>query len=412
MDNSPYQVRIESLAVGGAGVGAVVSGPTGSSGKRAFVQFSLPGELVTLAEVVDKKSFVEGTLGVLNEASPDRVTPDCPHFGECGGCDLQHFSLVAQRKAKCEMVRSTLQHLAAVQPQRGVELVGTELPGTRYRRRAVFHVDQQARIGFFRRKSADVVDAQECLIVDKRIDWARSVIREAFRQHLTAISSIVIECGESEIVAVLYARIKAAEGSLRLACQQIALPNGIKVLESGALLDRENLVGRFSQVNSAANLFLIDSVIEFVGDVGLSTMTELFAGSGNITTALCASSALYATRIDAVEVDKHLSAALALLSSSHPNLHVHNCSVEKFLRRNALGEIVVLDPPRAGARTLFENMSPRTTRRVVYVSCSVATLARDLKLASKAGYRLIETRVLDMFPQTHHVETISLLEVS
>ena len=407
MNDIPHQVLIESLAVGGAGVGRVLQGPIGSLGKRAFVPFSVPGELLSLESVLDKKSFIEASIAEVIKASPDRVKPKCPVFMQCGGCDLQHISIQAQRRLKCEVVESTLKHLAAVTAQRGVALIGANLPAERYRRRAVFHVDQLSNIGFFRRKSGDVVDMNDCLIVDQRIDWARSVVRESFKRELDGIASVIVECLESEVIVLLSARTQASRRSIRSACKNTSLPVGLRAFETEDAQNEQALVGRFSQVNAAANNLLIEAVSDLVGNISAKSVTELFAGSGNLTHSLCAKGC---NQLDAVEVDTQLATRLDENLKHFAFLRVHRMSVEKFLRREVIGEIVVLDPPRAGAAKVFEALSPLRTERVVYVSCNVATLARDIKIGCQKGYQLIETRVLDMFPQTQHIETISLLE--
>ena len=408
MDEESYQVRIDALAVGGAGVGRVVRGPGGSVGKRAFVQYSVPGELITLGQVIDKKSYIEATIDEIVECSPERVTPECPLFAQCGGCDLQHISIGAQRQFKRDMVESSLSHLGGVRPLRGVRLIGTELPPHEYRRRALLHLDSDLNIGFFRRKSAAVVDANRCLILDPRIDWARNVIRQRFKAQLSQVSSIVVESCENEVIALLNARTLGDAASLRAACQVVSVPKGLRVFESSDATRGEDLVGRFSQVNAAANSLLLEAVLDFVGVTSDRRITELFAGAGNITIPLCRSGSF---KIDAVEVDPRLAASLSSHSVQFPCLQVHACSAESFLKRSSLGEIVVLDPPRAGAAKVFEKLSPDKTERIIYVSCNVATMARDVKLACQHGYQLVETRVLDMFSQTHHVETISLLEL-
>lgn len=409
MSNSTeYIAKISALAVGGSGVGSVIAGPQGAIGKRAFVKFCLPGEVVRLKNIIDNKKYLEAEIDEIIESSDSRMAPACQHFRVCGGCDLQHMQLAAQRNAKLEIVASTLRHLGKTESVNGIELIGSELPGEQYRSRAIFHVGPNEEIGFFRTKSSEVIDAKVCLLVDPRIDAARQQLRVLLKNNLHLVGSIIIEVRLEKVFALLRPRNPSMQARLTQLIENLSPDESLQIVGAHSNQVDQNLLGRFSQVNSQANNLLVETVAGLISNRNIKNLTELYAGNGNLTHAL-RNRLSHSTKIDAVELDQELARALAADVSDESNLKVHCSSVEKFIMHQQLGDVLVLDPPRAGAASVFQKIDPQKTKQIIYVSCDVGTLARDIKVATQKGYKLQKTYVLDMFPQTQHIETISLL---
>lgn len=412
------RVKVNALAVGGDCIGEVISSGSSRSGKKIFLRGTIPGEIVEAEVVKEERNFLTGSLLKVIEPSPFRESPPCPYFERCGGCDLQHMSLAAQREAKCAMVESMLRLQAGVVPQHGVVLRGEELPGLSYRNRIALHVDRQGLIGFYRGGSGEVVPIERCLLasdglnkfITKLVPFAKFVKEE--------VASIHVEEHGSEAFLVFKLREDAKEGCLSECIGKIAagfenckVTRGERALFTqyhGKPLEAGSpaLVpfGHFSQVNAAGNRVLANLVCE---NVSGSALTELYAGAGNFSFSLAANGA----HVAGVEVDAELvrCGRERAASEGASTVTFFQMSCEQYVRTHKLSAIVVLDPPRSGARAVCEALDPAVTVKVVYVSCNLPSFCRDLKILKSRGYRCETVFVVDMFPQTHHVEMVAVL---
>jgi len=412
---------MRALAWGGACIGDVVECDDQSAvGKKVFIHGTAPGEIVTAESTKEDRRFLSAELRAIESPSPDRVTPPCPYFGTCGGCDLQHLSIQAQREAKRLMVETMLARQSALSPIRGVTLLGPELPALHYRRRIALHVNDQGRIGFYRAGTGEVVDIEECLLARTEINDVLSRLRPLLPPLARAVGGVTIEHHAEQIFLVLRLRGRpppAERASLLASLVPIlstfphvevngageviaAQEDGVPVAPGQARLIA---AGHFSQVNEAANEVLVTAVLQHLGP---GDVTDLYAGAGNFALPIARSG----RSVEAVEVDPAL-----VLQGSRASLEAglpvtwRPMSCEQYLRRHSCRPVVVLDPPRAGAPAVASALRPATTPSVVYISCNLPTLARDLRVLGGNGYRLQQVFVLDMFAQTHHIETISVL---
>lgn len=405
MTDSIVELEIEALAYGGSGVGTVTNGPTALKGKRGFVPFSAPGDRVRARVVNDKQTFVEAALLQVLHPSDYRTSPRCQYFGACGGCDYQHITLQAQREAKRALVESTLLRQFKVIPQQGVTLIGAELPGWEYRRRISLHVDAAGNMGFYRPRSGEVVAIAQCAISSPEINRAIGLLVEPIGKLAPLVAGVIIEETQQGPSILIKPRVPTAENDRQLDSLRGIFPSlHIESIEKRESEDAETL-GHFSQVNAAANKLLVSTICE---RLSVSPILELYAGSGNFTLPLAHRGA----QLTAVEVDKTL-VRQAQLQAQEEGLQNRitflAVSTEAFLRSYTPRGTILLDPPRSGAKVFAQRASPNQVERIVYVSCSVPTLGRDLQILSKNGFQVHHTDVLDMFPQTHHVETITEL---
>jgi 23S rRNA (uracil1939-C5)-methyltransferase len=410
-------VKVHGLAHGGAFVGEVLDENSPLQGKKAFIREVCPGETVEAEIISDKPSFVEARLTQILTPASHRVPPPCPHFEVCGGCDLQHLMLAAQREAKRQMVEDMLRRQGGIVAPGGVVLVGAELPGTAYRRRVALHLNEAGEVGFYRPNSGDVVPIKECLVATPLINDCLRSLAPRCANLACFIGGVVIEEHRGEAFVLLKLHDGVSWGSARTVIFEDlcgAVPN-INVLEGKKerVLTRHFAevaedflpVGHFSQVNEDGNEALLQIVRDAVSG---SKLVELYAGAGNLSIPL----AKRGVTVTAVEVDRalvkygKLRAAQEQVSSK---IQFIQSSAEKYVRAHRLEETVLLDPPRAGAKEVVRAFSPREVKKIVYVSCSLPNLVRDLKSLVSAGFRLTSVCVLDMFPQTHHVETIAVL---
>ncbi|MCO6429427.1 MAG: class I SAM-dependent RNA methyltransferase [Deltaproteobacteria bacterium] len=403
-------LQVEGLAYGGEAVAKVIAGPPAQIGKKALIAFAVPGELVSARIDEDGQRLIRASLLEVKRAAEERCSPPCPYFTKCGGCDLQHMQIEKQRSAKLDMVSSTLRAKAGITPLQSAELLGEGLPAFRYRRRVHVHITPAGAIGFNRRGSGEVVDIDDCLLMSENLAAAFRELRAiAPRLGPSAASISLEESGEAVNLIVRLRERSAEENAADKVAELLSgHPGGVKVFRRGVLLFESEApaqAGHFSQVNNVANEKLIGKVVELALD---SPITELYAGAGNLSIPL----ALRGRKVTAVEVEPSLVRAgeenLSRLKLQS-RIRFVEMSCERYLKANSVEPCVILDPPRAGAKNIIEQISAPHVRQIIYVSCNLPTLARDLAMLKDRGLTLRRLYVLDMFPQTHHVETISEL---
>lgn len=407
-------VRIGGLAHGGAFVSSVADAPPSTSHKKVFVRNVAPGELARVRVVAEEKNLLRAELIEVTEPSTERITPPCPYFGSCGGCDLQHLALTAQREAKRSMVEHMLKFQAKLSAQEGVQLTGAQLPGFHYRRRVTFHLSPDAQIGFYRAGSGEVVDLEQCMLASAPINEALHTLRPVLTSIANSVGAIAIEEEQGAVYYLFKLRDEAKFtpgefASSRSTCSNLTIEQRGSTLFSQRSFREEQSpsypAGHFSQVNAAANDILVATVVK---ELAGRAVTELYAGAGNFSIPLAQSGA----HVDAIEADEALvtrGAELASEAGVNDRVTFQHTTCEKFLRRNELGGAVLLDPPRSGMKNLLPHFSAAKQNKVVYVSCGLPTLVRDLRALVEAGFTLQRVMVLDMFAQTHHVETVSVL---
>ena len=419
-DYPPLLVRLTALAYGGASIGTVVS-PKEWSGKKALVRGGVPGEDVEIEIQKDQPHLSSGRVLKVITPSPARISAPCPYFEVCGGCDLQHIGLEYQRKLKVELAESTLKHQGGLEPANGAVLLGSGLPGFGYRSRIDLHVSRGGKIGFCRAESREVVDVEECLLAKPALNAALGKLREQAVCLGQDVSRAVIEEHGRDIYVLLRVheeedgrppalRLKALRPLFSL-FSDLKITLGRKVLYQQSNFKEEKAegsslpYGHFSQVNQAANKILVETVSRLVRE---DKVTDLYSGAGNLSMPLAENGRI----VDAVEIDAALIeyGRRTAASNNLATIKFHRRSAEEYVQRTQISGAVILDPPRCGAKHAVKHLSSRDVSRIIYVSCNVATLARDLKTLASKGFALKHLFVIDMFPQTHHIELVAVSE--
>lgn len=420
-DSNLACVRCLALAHGGAMVCEIVAGDKEQIGKKAFVTGLVPGETADVLINEDRGSFVHAELVAIRERSAERIEPPCPVFGRCGGCDLQYLPIAAQRELKRSMFESTLQRQGKLSLPHAVEIFGSDLPAYNYRRRISLHISRTGEIGFFRESSGEVVSFSRCLIASERLNELLTAVVPVAREIAEPIGGVALEEFAGTAVPVFQLRDQLGEGELDELMLSLE-----RTFETGKIYFRGRMqrqwyrdlspsaaaefstLSHFSQINEAGNKVLVDRVT--AAFARQKEISEFYAGAGNFTLALGRAGKL----IDAIEVDPKLTALGNELAQkeSLSNVSFINSSVERFIDNSwhMLRSAVLLDPPRSGARALCEQLSADQVEQIVYVSCALPTLARDLALLVKNGFSISSVGVVDMFAQTHHIESVTVLE--
>jgi tRNA/tmRNA/rRNA uracil-C5-methylase (TrmA/RlmC/RlmD family) len=379
-------------------------------GRVVFVRHALPGERVRALVTEDRGgSFCRADAVEILRAAPERVQPPCPYArpGRCGGCDWQHATGAAQRDLKARVVRdqfTRLAHLDVAELLAGVE----ELPGglLGWRTRVTFAVDPAGRPGLHRHRSHEIEYVDRCLLgVDAVGDTP--ALAQRWPGH-TGIEAARGDDGEVTLVGHRPGAGRQARGRRP--------PDRVAVLSGPPALHRE-LFGRsfrvtapgFWQVHPAAAETLATALLDAVRPAPGEHVVDLYAGAGAFTAAL-AEAVGPSGRVLAVESSAQAVADAEANLADLAWVEVRRGRVGAGALSGAAADVVVLDPPRAGAgREVMAAIFAWRPRVVGYVSCDPATLARDVGFARQAGWRLSGLRAFDAFPMTQHVECVATL---
>ena len=387
--------------------------------KKIFLPYVIPGEIVKAKITKDSKTFLRGEPLEILEVSPFRVEPKCPLFYQCGGCHFQHIEYSEQLRLKKKVVSDYLKIHGKVSLDFDINVLGEgKLLPFNYRKRALIHILENGKMGFFRNETHDVVSFDECQILSKKLNESFKELKPEISKYGKYFYSLVLDDDVENIFAILNIREEYQVKELReknffdiykkFPYKFIFEYRGKEIFKN---FEFEESAGHFSQVNIEANKYLVNFVKDESFKRGpFNSVTELYAGSGNFTFMLSSIS----KKITAVELDGKLVKRGENISKEKnlgDKILFIQSSCEKFVKKNKLGNLVLLDPPRGGAKEVVKYINPKDTSIVIYISCALPTFERDLKELLSKGYKISSFSILDMFPNTYHVETVGGLEI-
>ncbi len=404
--------------------GGCLARPLDGEGATVLVDGAIPGEVID-AEVTRGRGGVTRARAVdVVEASPDRVEAPCRYYGVCGGCDLQHVAYARQLQLKREVVLDAMRRQHVELPTQELPVHGMEYPW-RYRWRGELHVVRDGRgnhgapvgLGFNRARSWTPVAIDDCLIhhevIASAIPALDRLVREAGDEGLQVLHLTAGDRGRELLVAP-----RPARSLDPAAIDAAALDGGQRArwLTGATTLHWRDLSFRieprsFIQVNQAQTGVLFDRALAALGDTAGARVVDAYAGIGMMSCAI-ARDAEDVLCIEENPVSARLGLLNARLNGVEGRVRYLCRTVETALPEAATQgpvDAVVLDPPRAGcAGSVTGLLALAGPERIVYVSCDPATLARDLHILAGSGpYRVVSLEVVDMFPQTHHVECVA-----
>ncbi len=426
--------QIESLDHAGLGVARV-------NGKAVFIDGALPGETVEYVTWRRKARYEMADASAILSASSQRVAPPCPHYGECGGCSMQHLDARAQVAAKQRVLEDNLERIGRVRPETMLPPVYGLASGYRHRARlSVRYVHQKggALVGFHQKRSTFIADMDSCLVVPPYVSgWIvplrRLVDSLSIRERLPQIEIAIGESVKVLVVRNLAALSLADESAVRAFADANDVsvwlqPGGPETaapfhpLDAPALdyelpefdLRFEFAPTEFTQVNPGINRVLVRRAVNLLEPGPGDRIGDLFCGLGNFSLALA--------RRGATVLGVEGSGALVRRAQANAAMNGLD-GLARFVAGNlftvtadevrAWGPMnkMLIDPPRDGAMALVRALEAAPPERIVYVSCSPATLARDAEyLVHVLGYRLVAAGVVNMFPHTSHVESVALFQ--
>jgi 23S rRNA (uracil1939-C5)-methyltransferase len=404
-----FDVRIESLAYGGEAVARL------PDGRAVFVPYTIPGELVAVKLVEDKAHHARADLVEVLEPSAERVRPRCQHFTTCGGCHYQHMNYTAQVKAKAEILREQMSRIGGLKdiPEIGVMAADQ---AWYYRNHMQFHLSEQGKLGFQKARSHQAFAIRECHLPETGINrlWPKIDI-----EPMAEMKRINVRQGaEEELMIVLESSTAQAldfsiEG-LPLSVIQVS-PKGRSVLAGSDYLIMEILGRRFKvsatsffQVNSQQATHMVEYLLRHLALDETKTALDVYAGVGMFSAFV----APRVKRLVGVEISAEACEDFTTNLDEFDNVELYEAGAEEVLGNlNFTPDAIVMDPPRAGlGEGTARGILSQGANTLVYVSCDPATLARDGKQLAAGGYRLKRMTLIDMFPQTYHIESLSLWE--
>lgn len=431
------RITIERLAFGGSGVGRV-------NGKVCFVPFSCPGDELTVRVTSEKRSYLTATITGVIKLGDDRVTPTCQLFGSCGGCCWQHIAYSRQLSEKRAIFADALWRGARVPGELIAEVVPSpSVYGYRNRVQLKLHaLDDGLRIGFYRMGTHFVEDVGPgCPIASPDICRALADLRVVlnFFPEPNRIPQINIDSTEHCVVAIVnyigndrdgaakfFENCRSGLGSISGLYLQCGRKSTLKRVFGGDLLeyflpgDSEEAPpcsltyrpGCFAQVNGAQNVALLELVRRFAECAGDDRVLDLYCGNGNFSLPLAGS-------VSSITGIEEYADSVASARENTRRNGIHNaefiCSDAAAGLRGLAGEkhffdTVILDPPRTGAADALPELLRLKPERIIYVSCDPSTLARDCCVLAAGGYGVVSSIPVDMFPQTYHLESVTLLK--
>ncbi len=415
-------IKIDNLTYGGDGIGRL-------DGKAVFVPYGAPGDSVTVKFIKEKKSFAIAELIEVTEPSELRTEPACPVFGECGGCQWQHITYETQLKAKAELFTETLKRLAEVEFPEPPKLIASPKV-LNYRNRVKIH-KKGPKWGFFKAKSHKIVDIDNCPLLDPAINKVFAAIRASEFPETLHTLDIALDETTGECIAAFYLKKNRDFDWEGLLTKTKGL-KGIELWKKDPNTTRKKQlttfgdtvlsykvagatifsgVTTFMQANPEQNKAIVDEVLRFAGLGEIKdakkpiVIADLFCGAGNLTLPM----GLRADEVFGIDIESEAVnfAKKGAKLLNLPSVKFRSDSAEKSkVLENVSPSVVVLDPPRSGCPEAIKKMIKALPEKVIYISCAPPTLARDIKLLINEGYIPTRATVLDLFPQTYHIESI------
>jgi len=434
------KLTVEKLIYGGDGLARLPADERGR-GKAVFIPFVLEGEKVEASIAEEKQGFARARAERILEPSSLRIDPTCPYFQRCGGCHYQHSTYDHQLAIKVEILKENLRRLAKLELQFPLEVPPSPPWNYRNRSRLQVHADSTFALGYFRMSSHELLPVEQCPISSPLINRALGVLWNLGRAgRISALLreiELFVDSEDAHLQIELYLDPREEKSSRTQAGESLAkllhdtLPEIVSVYVfpqskrslargSGQTTDQPDWstsTREFGYLTKTANFrvsggcffqvnrFLIDEMVNIVtancaGDLAL----DLYAGVGLFTTAL---TALFRHTI---AVESSQSSFADLKYNVPPNVKAVRSTVDEFLSTKGARlrpDLVVVDPPRAGlGERVVRSLAKLAAPRLTYISCDPATLARDLVHVLAGGYRVEQVHLVDLFPQTYHIESV------
>lgn len=445
--NQMLTVTIEDLTHDGSGVAKI-------EGYPLFIKDALPGEEVCVKVVKVNKKFGFARIEKIEKESPNRVTPPCPVYHKCGGCQLQHLSYEGQLLFKKNQVEQLIRRVGKLETE-VLPTIGMAKP-FRYRNKSqvpVGYVNGKLGAGFYQKRSHDIIDMDTCLIQDEKSDAAIQEARAVFAEFYTEpynevthhgdLRHIMTRVGKSsgELMLVLITRTLDFPNKEAIVEQLKKRVSGVTSIVQNVNPNKTNVIlgdktvtlfgpdtitdsihgiqfaisaRSFYQVNPEQTEILYQKALDAADLTGNETVIDAYCGIGSISLCL-AQKAKHVYGVEIVDQAIHDARKNAKLNQIE-NVTFETGKAEEVIpdwyKKGIRADVLVVDPPRKGCdEKLLATILKMQPKKVVYVSCDPATLARDLRILNEGGYGVSAVQPVDMFPMTTHIENVVALEL-
>ncbi|MBE3569463.1 MAG: 23S rRNA (uracil(1939)-C(5))-methyltransferase RlmD [Bacillales bacterium] len=442
--NEKIEVVFDDVTHEGQGVAKV-------DGYPLFVPGALQGEKGTIQVTKINKSYGFGKILDIYEESSERTNPPCPLYHECGGCQLQHVSYEGQLKIKEKHVQDCLVRIGKITDTEVLPVLGMETPW-HYRNKAQVPVGERNGkliAGFYKKRSHEIMEMDACIIQQKQTDETIQAVKDICaryhirpydeKQHKGILRHIMVRYGRTtgEIMVVLITRTKDLPHKKKIVQEIIERVPGVRSIIQNVNSNRTNVIlgeetfvlwGRdviydsigdvqfaisaksFYQVNPEQTKVLYDKALEYAELKGDETVIDAYCGIGTISLFLAKKAKkVYGVEIvpEAIEDAKKNAERNGITNAEFAAGKAEEV-IPEWYKRGIKADVLVVDPPRKGCDpALLDTILQMKPKKVVYVSCNPATLARDLRILEDGGYKTTKVQPVDMFPQTGHVEAVA-----
>ena len=411
MNQPTFDILLEKLTYGGEAMGRL------PDSRAVFVPFGLPGEQVRVRLTQDKQNFARGELVEVLTASPERIAPKCKHFGKCGGCHYQNLSYENQLLAKTEILRDQFQRIGKIENPPIKPIVPSALEWN-YRNHVQFHLTAEGKLGFVNSKGNSVFPIEECHLPETGID---SFWRELQFESNKEVERVSLRAGHNEELMVVLEseNFETPELEIEADVSVVHLFDEHPVVIAGrdhfvvSVLEKDFRVSAasFFQVNTKMAEKMVEYLLARLPVSMSTTVLDVYCGVGLFSKFFASK----CEQVIGIEASESACEDFVFNLDEFDNVELYEGAAEEILPglagRLDSSTFVIVDPPRAGLeRHALDAILSIKPQIIAYVSCDPSTLARDAARLINGGYRLVEVTPFDLFPQTYHIESISIFE--
>ena len=399
------EIIIEKLVYGGAGLGR------NEAGKAVFVPYVLPGEKVKVETVQEKKGHIQAALVEVLEPSEKRILPFCKHFTQCGGCAYQHMNYADPLLAKENIIKETLARTCKLDEFPVKPMIPS--PKEQYYRNHVqFHVDPDGKTGFLKSGSHELIPIEECYLPEEDLFVLHNTLNF---EDASGLNWIDFRSGEADDLVYFHGEELPPELEVDFPINMLFENEGIPMILSGDEHVIKTIKGRnfkvsadaFFQTNDAQTERMVEEVLTAIKPESGGILLDVYCGVGLFS----AFAAPMFEQVIGIEIAPLACEDFAVNLDEFDNVSLYEGKAEEVLPAlDAPGDVMIVDPPRSGIdRFALDAIIEKQTGTIVYVSCDLSTLARDLNKFLEAGYQMKSFQPIDMFPHTQHIESIVVL---
>ncbi len=402
-----YELALTTLTYGGGALGRL------PDSRAVFVPFGLPGERVRVRLTEEKRGFARGEIVEILQASPERISPRCKHFGQCGGCHYQHMPYEMQLKVKADILQDQFQRIGKIENPPVQPTVPSPNPWN-YRNHIQFHLDGDGRLGFQASASNKVIPISECHLPEASIN---SLWPQLEFEANSGIERVSIRAGMNDELMLILESDSPETPELEMEAD-ISVAH---VFEDHAVVIAGNdhitikVFDRGFRVSPASffqvNISMAEKMVKYLLDrlpISQSTILDVYCGVGLFSAFL----APKCKRLIGIELSSSACDDFSVNLDEFDNVELYEDLAENVLPALKVEpDIILVDPPRAGVeKEALDEIMKLNPKMIAYVSCDPSTLARDARRLMDGGYKILDVTPFDLFPQTYHIESISFFE--